>query len=373
MSNLQTIAFGAASDGSQGDTTRAAFTKDNANVAVLNAQATLTSFATTITNASALTAAAHLGKRVNVNLATPGTINLPTATSCGADGVILIRNLGTTLVTLAITTSSGDSVALTTVAAGEAALMDTDGVHAWNCGLRGRSNSANEVVQGNCAVLGNETVGGTLIVTGATTLTGGVAGATPFAVRPTFNSNTPWDSGNLTPGNYALTSALSGYMPMSGGSFSGAPTYSTLAIARAAYQNTASGKVLITGFHSGATFTGQSPTTWAAEVDQTSSWGSSNTFVPPVTGIYRIQANLLISSAPASGTQIQFGLALSSNNSVVANEVFICGGGSFFVVRFELVKQLTAATGYYLQINPTASVTTSTSTTSNRFSIEQIA
>lgn len=29
-------------------------------------------------------------------------------------------------------------------------------------------------------------------------------GAATFSIRPTFNGNTPWDSGNLTPGNYAL-------------------------------------------------------------------------------------------------------------------------------------------------------------------------
>jgi hypothetical protein len=210
MSNLQKVAFGVASDGSQGDTTRAAFTKDNANVDILNAQATLTSFATTITTASALTAAAHLGKRVNINLASPGTINLPAAASCGADGIIQLRNLGATLVTLAIAPSSGDVVALTTLAAGESADMDTDGGHYWGCALRGRTSSPNEVVQGNCTINGNETVVGALTTYGQSTLgnvtaqgnlsvgaTLSVTGPATFATRPTVAGKVPWDTGNL--------------------------------------------------------------------------------------------------------------------------------------------------------------------------------
>jgi hypothetical protein len=306
MTALQKVDLGTPPTAVDGDTSRDGFSKGNANVDVLNKQATLTSTAALITAAQALTVA-HVGTRVNINLAAAGTVNLPAASACAADQVVHLRNLGTTLITLAIATGSGDTIGLTTLAAGESAVFDTDGVHAWRALLRGRAN------------------------------------------------NEP------------------AYMPLSGGVFSAAPTYSTLPVARSAYQNAAAGKVLITGFHAGATFPGSAPVVFAAEVDQTSSWGSSNTFVPPVTGIYRIQANLLISSAPASGTQITFGLAKSADNSVVYNEVFICDGRSFFQVRFELVKQLTAATGYYLQISPTASVTTSVSTTSSRFSIEQVA
>jgi hypothetical protein len=82
------------------------------------------------------------------------------------------------VVTLAITTGSGDTVALSKLNPGESVLMDTDGAHAWNVLTRGRSNSDNEIVIGNCTVNGNETVGGTLAVAGNTT-TNGVLSAAP--------------------------------------------------------------------------------------------------------------------------------------------------------------------------------------------------
>lgn len=154
MTALQKIVLGTPPAAVDGDPVRTASTKMNANVDVLNQQATLTSFATTLTAAQALTAANHLGKRVNINLAVAGTINLPAANTCVADGVILLRNLGGTLVTLAITTGSGDTIALTALAAGESALMDTDGAHAWNCLTRGRPGSLNETVLGALASAG---------------------------------------------------------------------------------------------------------------------------------------------------------------------------------------------------------------------------
>jgi hypothetical protein len=212
MAALQTVAFGAASDGSQGDSVRTGFTKDNSNVAVLQKQATLTTFASTVTTAQALTVA-HIGQRVNINLATAGIVNLPSASTCAADNVLLLRNLGTTVVTLAITTGSGDTVALSKLNPGESALMDTDGVHAWTCLFRGRAITDNEAVVGalsvggaysgpSAAYTGNVTVGGTL----------GVTGAAAFTVRPTFAGNTPWDSGNLV---------IANYMPKAGGTFTG--------------------------------------------------------------------------------------------------------------------------------------------------------
>ncbi|MFM0330649.1 hypothetical protein [Paraburkholderia strydomiana] len=173
MTSLQKVNLGTAPTGTDGDPVRTAFAKINSNVDVFNAQAALTS-ATGITAAQALTAA-HIGKRINIALATAGAINLPAASTCAADNVLLLRNIGTTVVTLAITAGSGDTIALSKLNPGETALMDTDGVHAWTVLMRGRSNSDNEIV------VGNLTVGG-----------GG-----SFASRPTFSGNTPWDSGNL--------------------------------------------------------------------------------------------------------------------------------------------------------------------------------
>lgn len=202
MSVLQTINLGTAPTGSDGDAVRTAFIKDNANIAILNTQETLYSVAL-ITAAQALTTA-HIGKRVNINLSTAGTINLPAAATCALDQVTLLRNLGSTVVTLAIASGSGDTLSVSKLNPGETALFDTDGAHAWTCLMRGRSNTDNESVNGNSTVGGNETVGGTLTVTGASTLAAlTVTGASTFAARPTFAANTPWDSGNLTPGNYA--------------------------------------------------------------------------------------------------------------------------------------------------------------------------
>jgi hypothetical protein len=183
---LVTINQGTAPAGSDGDTVRSAFTKVNANVAVLQTQAALTS-ATGITTAQSLTVA-HVGKRVNISLASAGVINLPAASTCAADSVILLRNIGTTVVTLAITAGSGDTVALSKLNPGEAVLMDTDGGHAWNVLTRGRSNSDNEIVIGNCTVNGNETVGGTLSVTGVATFSGGLA-PTTTTTPPTTDSS----------------------------------------------------------------------------------------------------------------------------------------------------------------------------------------
>jgi microcystin-dependent protein len=148
MSALQTVAFGAASDGSQGDSVRTGFTKHNTNVAILQAQAALVSNSATITTAQALTVA-HVGKRVNINLSTAGTINVPSAATCAADNVLHLRNVGSTVVTLAITPGSGDTCALSSISPGEAAILDTDAVHSWAVLLRGRSNSDNETVVGN--------------------------------------------------------------------------------------------------------------------------------------------------------------------------------------------------------------------------------
>jgi hypothetical protein len=219
MTSLQKVVLGTPPTAVDGDTVRVANTKANSNVDVLNAQAALTS-ATGITAAQALTVA-HIGKRVNIALAAAGIVNLPAASTCTADNVLHLRNIGTTVVTLAITTGSGDTVALSKLNPGESVLMDTDGVHTWTVLMRGRTNSDNEVVNGNCAVGGNETIGGTLGVTGATSLAGlAVAGAASFATRPSFGANTPWDSANLIGptslvGTYPLVGLSSVTIPLS--------------------------------------------------------------------------------------------------------------------------------------------------------------
>ena len=248
MTALQKINLGTPPSGGDGDTTRTANTKTNSNVDVLNAQAALTSAPAVITAAEALTAAAHVGKRVNINLAAAGAVSPPAASTCAADSVILLRNLGATVVPLAPADGSGDTVALSELNPGESALLDTDGVHTWNVLMRGRSSSDDEAVNGTL------TTGGSLTVSypGAAALVNDSGGASKafyilqnagktawqwsnasisnvialdrfvsgtykdsplsfanstgvgtFTQRPMFAGNTPWDSGNLTPGNYA--------------------------------------------------------------------------------------------------------------------------------------------------------------------------
>lgn len=210
MTALQTVNLGTAPGGSDGDPVRTGFTKLNSNVAVLLAQATLTS-ATTITTPQALTAA-HVGKRVNISLTAANDINLPSAATCGADSVVLLRNIGATGVGLDPATGSGDTVNLDGLNPGESVLMDTDGVHTWRALLRGRANTDNETVNGTLSVggaysgpsaayKGGVTVGGTLGVTGQAT----------FTLRPTFAGKTPWDSGNFTPGNYTPNGGTPSY------------------------------------------------------------------------------------------------------------------------------------------------------------------
>lgn len=219
MAALQKNNLGVAPTGAGGDSYRDASSKANDNVDVLNSQATLGS-APMITAAQALTAGDHLGKRVSISLAAPGTIQMPAANTCVADGVIHLRNLGATLITLAVSPNSGDTVSLSGLGPGESATMDTDGVHAWAVLMRGRTSSDNEIVNGNLAVggtisslkgalfgsagqvsisqagaysgpgaayVGDVTVGGALGVTGSAT----------FKARPTINGNPLWDSGNL--------------------------------------------------------------------------------------------------------------------------------------------------------------------------------
>lgn len=202
MTALQKVNLGTAPAGSDGDAVRTAFSKDNANVDVLNSQAALTS-ATLITTAQALTTA-HIGKRVNINLSSAGTINLPAASTCAVDQVIMLRNLGTTVVTLAITAGSGDTVSVSKLNPGETALLDTDGMHTWTVLMRGRTNSDNETVNGNCAVGGSETVAGTLGVTGLTTLAGGASfgsgGQATISTAGAYSGASAAYSGNVSVG-----------------------------------------------------------------------------------------------------------------------------------------------------------------------------
>lgn len=158
MTDLQKIVLGTPPKGDDGDTVRVGNTKANANVDVLNAQAVLTSVAT-ITAAQTLTGA-HVGKRVNVNLAAAGIVCPPAASSCTPDSVIFIRNIGATVVSLAPAAGSGDTVSLAQLNPVESVLIDTDGMHKWSVMERSRAATNDESVIGNLTVGGSASIAG---------------------------------------------------------------------------------------------------------------------------------------------------------------------------------------------------------------------
>lgn len=129
MTALQQVSLGTDATGKGGDSARAAFTKMNSNIAALQAQAALTSAASIITGNLTLTTAAHLGQRVLMNLVAASTITMMAAASAKADGVVLLVNGGQTVATIAA--AKGDSVPLTYIYPGEAALFQSDGALTW--------------------------------------------------------------------------------------------------------------------------------------------------------------------------------------------------------------------------------------------------
>jgi len=254
MANLQKANLGTPPTGAGGDDQRAANTKFNANVDVLSAQAALTT-ASPITSSQVLTAARHLGRRVSINIAAGGTITLPAASECAADGVLHIRNVGKAIA-IAVAAGSGDALALTKLNSGEAVLLDTDGVNAWRVLMRGRAYGDDEVVNGALSVGGNLAAGGSLTINGrifapeGTATAPGIAfqndgapdtgffhisdgvfgvtcntqevvrygpGAVSYKVRPTFAGKVPWDNGNFDPsGKLSVAGRTDGIEPAPG-------------------------------------------------------------------------------------------------------------------------------------------------------------
>ncbi|WP_155632839.1 hypothetical protein [Burkholderia cepacia] len=158
MAELQKANLGVPPSGAGGDDQRAANTRFNSNVDILKTQAALASAGPSITAPRTLTVDEHVGRRVGINLANAGTVKLPSAKKCAADQVILLRNFGTTLVTLAVEDGSGDYIGLDRLQPFETVVMDTNGSTGWWVLYRGRASSGNESVVGNLAV------GGTLSV-----------------------------------------------------------------------------------------------------------------------------------------------------------------------------------------------------------------
>ncbi|MFP3705915.1 tail fiber domain-containing protein [Paraburkholderia sp. SIMBA_009] len=265
---LQKVILGTAPTGVDGDTVRTANVKANANVDVLNTQATLTSSSP---NAVRDLTAADMGKRVNFTPTAASTVRLPAANTTGADQLVAIHNLSATYdITMAIAAGSGDTApTIAVVKAGEMLTYETDGVSVWR--TIGRKKAFDETVQGKLTVAGATTL------TGPVTLTGGVAGAllatgalqgtslsigtgptyaasisaagaysgasaaysgnvtvggtlgvtgqATFSVRPVFAGNTPWDSGNLaSPVTLTSSQTLSSKTFSNSTFFTGNPT-----------------------------------------------------------------------------------------------------------------------------------------------------
>ncbi|WP_175726390.1 hypothetical protein [Burkholderia ambifaria] len=206
MGKLQKVNLGTPPKGADGDPVRVANSKANANVDVLDRQSALVS--APMVTASRTLGEEHIGRRVSINIAAGGTIKLRKASLCEPDSIVWLVNVGTKRVLLAPDDGSGDSVPVSGLGAGEAVALDVDGVNAWRVLMRGRASSDDESVAGKLsvgglAVAGDESVAGKLSVGSLA-----VAGEGTFDVRPTFAGKTPWDSGNLNPGNYATANTF---------------------------------------------------------------------------------------------------------------------------------------------------------------------
>jgi hypothetical protein len=183
MTALQKINLGTPPTAVDGDTVRTANTKTNANVDVLNTQATLTSSSP---NAVRDLVSTDMGKRVNFTPTAASTVHFPPANTLGADQIVSVHNLSVSNdITMAVAPGSSDAApGVVAIKPNELVTYETDGQSLWR--VIGRKKGVNEAVQGALAVAGVATLA-SLSVTGA-------AG---FASRPLFGINTPWDGGNL--------------------------------------------------------------------------------------------------------------------------------------------------------------------------------
>jgi hypothetical protein len=130
MSDFQLMNLGAAPTGQGGDSFRAVGEKWNQNITILQRQFPIVSDPNVITGSTALTSD-QCGKRISINLAAEGTIELPLAVDAGLDAVMLLRNIGTVDATIVAAKDSLDTTAVTMLPAGGSAVIDCDGVAAW--------------------------------------------------------------------------------------------------------------------------------------------------------------------------------------------------------------------------------------------------
>ncbi|WP_081084021.1 tail fiber domain-containing protein [Burkholderia cepacia] len=221
MAKLEKVDLGAPGTGVGGDSPRSANERINRNVDILNSQAAVTSVPL-ITSPQALSVAIHMGKRVNINLANPGIVNMPKIADLpDQDGVILLRNIGASIVTLAPASGTNDWVGLSRLNAGESAMMDGFG-GGWNVLMRGRARTDDEVI------VGKMTVGGTISATGgiagniaASGKVGGFNGANILLNGSGELGNVGWASSGLgvVQGGYAEGTFFSNLAPITAGNY----------------------------------------------------------------------------------------------------------------------------------------------------------
>ncbi|CAN7613859.1 tail fiber domain-containing protein [Caballeronia sp. LjRoot34] len=152
--NLQKVELGTPPTGVGGDDVRTSNTKTNANVDVLNLQATLTS-GPSVTTGQDLQQI-HVGKRVNFNIPAGQSIGLAPADQAGADALIYLRNAGAAVTPIwpGGANQGQPQQAFAQMAPGEACIFVTDGV-GWSVYMRGRTWGYDEQVYGSLTV-GNE-------------------------------------------------------------------------------------------------------------------------------------------------------------------------------------------------------------------------
>lgn len=159
MTALVQINQGTAPAGSDGDTVRSAFAKVNSNALALGTQVPLVT--TYLPDGNATFDASYMGKRVCLLMSGAGrTVWLPRANSVGSDQCILLWNLG---YGVAIGLQGSDGSEITQMFPGDWILYVSDGNAYWHVVQRGRNGW-------------NENVGGNLVVNGALTVSGGIAG-----------------------------------------------------------------------------------------------------------------------------------------------------------------------------------------------------
>lgn len=137
------------------------------------------------------------------------------------------------------------------------------------------------------------------------------AAAQSFTVRPTFNSNTPWDSGNLS---FTAPPAIGGTTPAA-----------VAATTLSASQNSAvfSTNISAQSIPNGAFTT---VTGWTAVTDRNSNWtASTGVFTTPRAGVFVVSA-ALATAAASWGANNNISLAVFKNGVEVAQSTKIVDG-----------------------------------------------